>query len=163
MAEITLVQDDLIPLLESYGIAAKLEAWASKNMGMSRLICRIQSWAEDQDLDLDGLDSYQVERLLADLTLAGKLTSAVLVEGSNVEGVVRAEAPPDLGASTGDVWWASGEFATGKTFRGYVNGILIDTISNYNHLPMGQQSGDTVQICQVVAGVPGWFASKAVP
>lgn len=164
MTETILVRDDFVPYLDHLGVAARLDMLASENVPMVDLICHLKVWAWELGVRLDGLDGYQVEHLVADLALANKLEIASLVEGGAWPGVARASAPSGIGIGSGNVW----ANPPGETYvlRFYTNGELKTKLTDYYITSLesiGASSGDTVQICQVVDGVVGWWTSKTVP
>ena len=163
MADIIIVRDDLITYLESEGISTLIESLADLNTPIADFLCEVKVWGRNKGISLAGMDAYQVERLIADLDGAGKLANATLIEGSNVVAVSRAAAPSGIGIGSGNVWVTPPEGS--YVLRFYVNGVLKTTLTDYyitDLATIGAVSGDTVQVCRVVDGIPGWWARIAV-
>lgn len=151
-------RDDLVPMLKDDGVAATLAPWLRSNASEEFLRELIQ--IEHSVVLLTG----QLRQLIADLAAGGFLP------GAGVTGLPAAvtvtPAPSGLGCSgvNGTVWVT----APGETYvlRFYVNGVYKLTLTNYNSTDpatLGASSGDVVQVCQVVDGVPGWWARITVP
>jgi hypothetical protein len=82
----------------------------------------------------------------------------------NDDPVLRPAAPTGIGVGNGNVW--ANFVGTTYTARFYVNGTHKLTMQDYyitDLASIGAVSGDTVQLCQVTAGVPGWFSRIKVP
>jgi len=160
---IRLEKDDWIPLLEKAGVAATLTTVADYLPTIAELRTDLNRFCADHDVALRDFNDRQIQELVADLVTAGKLVSPRITGGSNVEGVERAPAPSGIGISGGNVWVTPpGE---SYTLRFYVNGELKATLTDYYITSLesiGAESGDTVQVCQVVEGVVGWMTSAAV-
>lgn len=162
MTEIRLCRDDIVPRAVDAGILTTLASFAEQNKSDEDVLDHLATLGDPQDLVWD-----QVKEVLADAALAGLAgaTSIKLYGDSLSEGQARAAAPGGLGCANGNVWFGSPSPATG-TFRFYVNGALKETLTDYyitSLASIGAVSGDIVQICQVVAGVVGWWARIAVP
>ena len=161
---IIIARDDLIPLMESYGMASILEDLAAQNASMEKAIAVIEWELSQSGIYLSDISESRIEHLVADLIEAGKLMGSEIALGSNVEATARAAAPSGIGVGNGNVWVTP----PGESYalRFYVNGQLKTTLTNYyitDLASIGAVSGDTVQVAQVVGGVVGWWASKAVP
>jgi hypothetical protein len=157
-------RDDLIPQLRDDGVADTIKPWLKFNISEGFLIEAIEH------LHGPTLQSAQLKQLIADLVLIGDLDGAV----SSVEPITRTTAPTGLGCThAGNVWCTPpGE---GTVLRFYVNGTFkTSTVIIYeNGTPasgylvtldsIGAITSDTIQICQVVAGVPGWRTKIKVP
>ena len=159
-----IARDDLIPLMESYGMAAILEDLAAQNAPIEKAI-RVIEWEMSQaGIHLSDISECRIEHLVADLLAAGKLTGSEIALGSNVEATARAAAPSGIGVGNGNVWVTP----PGESYalRFYVNGQLKTTLTNYyitDLASIGSISGNTVQVAQVVEGVVGWWARILVP
>lgn len=171
MSEITIVRDDLVPYLESEGVVALIEELAALNTPITDFICELKVWGRSKGISLAGIDAYQIERLFADLVGSGKLSSASLIEGSNVQAASRPVSVGGIGLGSGNVWFSSyggetwGETHNTGIFRFYVNGELKQVLTDYyitDLASLGAVSGDIIQICQVVGGVVGWWGHAEV-
>jgi hypothetical protein len=173
MSDIRIARDDLIPLMESYGMAAIISDLAKQNASAAKAISVLEFEMSGVGIFIEGLSENRLEHLVADLKLAGKLPTEEVALGSNVEGVTRTAAPSGIGCAGGNVWVTPpGE---GAVLRFYVNGEykLTTTVIFENGVvaggyisdltTLGAVSGDIVQVGQVVDGVPGWWARIAVP
>ena len=150
--------------MESYGMADVLESLAAQNAPIDKAIHVIEWEMSQAGIHLSDISESHIEHLVADLVASGKLTGAEIALGSNVEATARAVAPSGIGCANGNVWVTP----PGESYalRFYVNGQLKTTLTNYyitDLASIGAVSGDTVQVAQVVGGVVGWWASKAVP
>lgn len=147
--------DDIVPMLRYDGVATTLAPWLKKNASEEFLIELILM--EHSIVLL----TRQIRQLLADLRYVGDLPSIDVSELPTA--IERAAAPSGIGINAENVWVSP----PGATYilRFYVNGILKITLDNYyitTLASLGAVSGDVVQICQVVADVPGWWTSIKV-
>ena len=149
-------RDDLVPMLKDDGVAATLAPWLRSNASEEFLRELIQ--IEHSVVLLTG----QLRQLIADLAAGGFLP------GADVTGLPAAitvtPAPTGIGCANGNVW-VNGP---GETYvlRFYCNGVYKLTLTNYyitDLASIGATSGDVVQVCQVVDGVPGWWSRITVP
>lgn len=166
---VMMVRDDMNSLLEVYDVEDGLKDLAEYLPTIDRLKYFLDEFCADRpDLKMAGFSTAMVEQLVADLVLAGKLVGSDIAEGSNVEGIERAAAPSGVGINAENVWVTP----PGETYtlRFYVNGELKETYNDYyitSLESLGAESGDTIQICQVVVdevtGVVtvGWMTSAA--
>jgi hypothetical protein len=143
--------DDLIPMLVDDGIALTLAPWLKFNPTEAWLTEAIQM--THSVILLTG----QMRQLIADLAAHGS------IEGVDVAGlpsaIERAAAPTGIGCAGGNVWVTPPGDA--YTLRFYVNGEHKITLPDYYITSLesiGAVTGDVVQVCQVVDGVPGWWA-----
>lgn len=149
-------QDDIIPMLADDGVATTLAPLIAKNHSEEYLIETITT--DHGIILLTG----QLRQLLADLTAGGFLPG---VDTSGLpEAISRAAAPSGIGCGNGNVWVSP--IGDVYTLRFYVNGEYKITLTNYyltDLVTLGATSGDVVQVCQVVDGIPGWWARIDVP
>jgi len=90
---ITLERDDWIPLLENAGVAVMLTDVARYHPTIDDLRTDLNRFCIDNGIEMQGFSPAQIQQLVADLVLAGKLVGSEIAEGSNVEGIERAAAP----------------------------------------------------------------------
>jgi len=169
---ITLERDDWTPLLEKAGVAAMLTGVARYLPTIDELRPDLNRFCIDNGIEMQGFGDTQIQQLVADLVLAGKLVGSKIAGGSNVEGIERAAAPA-AGISGTSVFAVIEGLERPFDVRFYLNGVLKVTnsipVGNNNAnsgtttTALGAGSGDTVQICRVVGGVVGWMTSAAVP
>ena len=164
MSGAVLVRDDLVPLLESYGLSALITELAERNICVSDLICEIKVWSRKLGFTLSGLDEFQVAHIISDLVGSGKIQSISLLESNVFDPVERLAAPSGIGCNSENVW--ATQPGDHYKFRFYVNGIKKLEMEDYyitSLSSIGATSGDTVQIGMVSEdGVVGWWASKLV-
>lgn len=148
-------RDDLIPALADDGIATTLEHWIQRNVSEE---CLIELTTADHGIILL---PRQLRQLLADMLASGRLPD---IDNVNLpEAIARPSAPSGIGCAGGNVWVTP----PGETYalRFYVNGTFKLAMSDYYITSLesiGAVSGDVVQVCQVVDGVPGWWTRITV-
>jgi len=179
---ITLERDDWIPLLENAGVAVMLTDVARYLPTIDDLRTDLNRFCIDNGIEMQGFSPAQIQPLVADLVLAGKLVGSEIAEGSNVEGIERAAAPTASIQGGTQVWVSLSGLERPFDVRFYVNGVLKATTEipaeNTNASTstalsvLGAEPGDVVQVCRVVpvivdeeevGHVVGWMTSAAVP
>jgi len=148
--------DDIVPMLRDSGVAATLAPWLRKNASEEFLIELIQ--IEHSIVLL----TRQIRQLLADLKAVGDMPSIDVAELPNP--IARAAPPSGIGINVENVWVSIPEGS--YTLRFYVNSELKLTMPDYyitSLASIGAVSGDVVQVCQVVDGIPGWWARITIP
>lgn len=119
--------------------------------------------------DISGIKTItwdEVKQLIADAKARNALAEVAIAGDLLPDAITRAAAPVGLGCSTasGSVWCNApdGEFV----LRFYCNSDLKTVLENYNFTDLTAlcaASGDIIQACQVIDGVPGWWARIVVP
>jgi hypothetical protein len=159
---IRITRDDLTPFLyDNPAIVAKMIELCNKNCPIDVLLWQIS--------DISGIKTItwdEVKQLIADAKARNALAEVAIAGDLLPDAITRAAAPVGLGCSTatGGVWCNApdGEFV----LRFYCNGDLKTVLENYNFTDLttlGAVPGDIIQACQVVDGVPGWWARITVP
>lgn len=93
MSEKRFTRDDLIPYLESQGVAVQFRKWLPRNPPEEILCWIISDWAEIQELT-----SGQLKQLISDLTLTKKLEWAAM-SGDRLPAPITRPAKPQVSLS----------------------------------------------------------------
>ena len=158
MTAISLHTDDFVPRMLSSSVMSELELYCVQ----SRTPEQILSWLSEKGY---AVTWDQFRQFVSDALHKGVLTT-IVIEGDNwPTPIARPAAVSGLGVANGNVWFGTPSPAVGK-FRFYVNGVLKQILTDYyitELSALGAVPGDTIQICQEVNGVVGWWASIQVP
>lgn len=157
MVSISVHTDDFIPRMFSAGILAELETFATQSRSPEQIQAKLAELGYSVTWE-------QFKQYVSDVLAKGELTTLVLDGDDWPEPTGRPNAVSGIGIGNGNVW--ASPPGDHYIFRFYVNGILKLTLTDYYITSLesiGAESGDTIQICQVAAGVVGWWAEKNVP
>ena len=157
-----IVADDIIPALESTGIAKTIRWLANQRLDESAFMEQLNEAIAPHP----PINWPLFLRLYADLTAAGKLTGVTIAGASVPAAVARPDAPADLGQDEEHIACkVSAEPDEPTEVRWYVNGVHKFTSHcsgeerNVAMKQLGCVSGDMIQACVVRRGVVGWLAS----
>lgn len=170
MTEKRYTRDDLIPFLESQGVAAQFRKWLPRNPPEDIICWIISDWA-----NLQSLTGGQIKQMIADLTLTKKLEWAAMSGDSLPAPITRPDKPAGIAIASGSV------SVTAPTapyqMRFYVDGTLKKSgqISTATLTELGAVAGNIIQVCQVAltdvfngeilitpAGTVGWMSKITV-
>lgn len=157
-----LVKTDLNPYLQDAGLDATIRSLLGRRTDMQTLAINVNN-ATELGLNADTLAEY-----IADRQLAGVFTDIRAEGGSLPAGIVRPDAISGIGQNGDGLWFSSPNTGT-RVIRWYANGTLIversqDCAVNRSatKAELGCQVGSVVQICEVSAGVVGWWGRITV-
>ena len=144
MTNVRFTRDDLIPFLESQGVAAQLRKWLPRNPPPAVLQWIISDWAGIQELTVD-----QIKQLISDLTLTKKLEWAAMSGDQLPAPITRPAKPTGIAVSAGAVSVAAPE--TPYELRFYVDGALKKSgqINSVTLSELAAVAGNTIQVCSV--------------
>jgi hypothetical protein len=154
--------DDLVPRVVDAGAVEVVTKWATGNCPSEVLTYLVAHTANMPALIWD-----QLKQILADCLLARSIEGLSLYGDALPNAIDRSDAPGSLGMNSNNIWFESGPYAVGKTFRCYLNGVLKQTIVGENMFDranvVGGVPGDIIQICEVKDGIVGWWSRITVP
>ena len=170
MNEKRYTRDDLIPYLESQGVAAQFRKWLPRNPPDDIICWLISDWANIQQLT-----GGQIKQMIADLTLIKKLEWAAMAGDSLPSPITRPDKPAGIAIASGSVSVTAP--ATPYQMRFYVDGVLKKSgqINSATLTELGAVAGNVIQVCAVAlsdvlngeivvtpAGTVGWWAKITV-
>ena len=173
MTNVRFTRDDLIPYLESQGVAAQLRKWLPRNLPPAVLQWIISDWAGIQELTID-----QIKQLISDLTLTKKLEWAAMSGDQLPTPTTRPAKPAGIAIANGSVSVTAPEVP--YELRFYVDGVLKKSgqISSATLDELAAAVGDVIQVCHVAVadlvdpatpqaiitpkGTIGWWAKITV-
>ena len=144
MTNVRFTRDDLIPFLESQGVAAQLRKWLPRNPPPAVLQWIISDWAGIQELTID-----QIKQLIADLTLTKKLEWAAMSGDQLPTPITRPAKPAGIVISGGNVSVTAPD--TPYELRFYVDGVLKKS-GQTNSVALSELlavAGNVIQVCSV--------------
>lgn len=172
MTNVRFTRDDLIPFLESQGVAAQLRKWMARNPPDEILTWIISDWS-----GLQQLSTRQVKQLIADLTQTKKLEWGDISGDSLPAPIIRPNKPSGMAIASGSVS-VTAPTVSPYLIRFYVDGELKQSSQNMNTAALtalGAVAGQKIQACQVAlvdviendivitkAGTVGWWAKITV-
>lgn len=174
MSEIRFTRDDLIPFLESQGVAAQLRKWLPRNPPPTILQWLISDWAGIQELTMG-----QLKQLVSDLTLTKKLEWAAMSGDSLPFPITRPAKPTGIAIAAGSVSITAP--AVPYEARFYLDGVLKKSgqINSATLSELGAVAGNVIQACTVALadvndpeqggalitpkGTIGWWAKGTIP
>lgn len=144
MTNVRFTRDDLIPFLESQGVAAQLRKWLPRNTPPAVLQWIISDWAGIQELTID-----QIKQLISDLTLTKKLEWATMSGDQLPAPITRPAKPAGIAIAAGSVSVTAP--ATPYELRFYVDGALKKSgqINSATLVELGAVAGNVIQACTV--------------
>lgn len=144
MSEIRFTRDDLIPYLESQGVAAFLRKWLPRNPNDSVMRWLISDWSSLQEIT-----NLQLKQLISDLTLTKKLEWADMSGDSLPSPIVRPAKPSGMAIVSGVVSITAPIGAYDVRF--YVDGGLQKSgqITSATLLELGAVAGNKIQACLI--------------
>lgn len=144
MTNIRFTRDDLIPFLESQGVAAQLRKWLPRNPPPAVLQWIISDWAGIQELTID-----QIKQLISDLTLTKKLEWAAMSGDQLPTPITRPAKPAGIAIAAGSVSVTAPE--TPYELRFYVEGVLKKSgqINSAVLSELPAVAGNIIQVCRV--------------
>jgi hypothetical protein len=170
LTEKRFTRDDLIPFLESQGVAAQLRKWLPRNPPEEMLCWILSDWVGIQQLT-----SGQIKQLIADLTRTKKLEWAAMSGDSLPAPIARPDKPTGIVIATGSV--SVNAPTAPYQMRFYVDGVLKKSgeINSATLVELGAIAGNVIQICRVStedvyngeiliasAGTVGWMSKTTV-
>lgn len=144
MTNVRFTRDDLIPYLESQGVAAQLRKWLPRNPPPAVLQWIISDWAGIQELTID-----QIKQLISDLTLTKKLEWAAMSGDQLPTPITRPAKPTGISIAAGSVSVTAPE--TPYELRFYVDGALKKSgqINSATITELGAVVSNVIQVCSV--------------
>ena len=144
MTNVRFTRDDLIPFLESQGVAAQLRKWLPRNPPPAVLQWIISDWVAIQELTID-----QIKQLIADLTLTKKLEWAAMSGDQLPTPISRPVKPTGISISGGNVSVNAPEAP--YELRFYVDGALKKSgqINSVALSELPAVAGNVIQVCSV--------------
>ncbi len=173
MTNVRFTRDDLIPYLESQGVAAQLRKWLPRNPPPAVLQWIISDWAGIQELTID-----QIKQLISDLTLTKKLEWAAMAGDQLPTPITRPAKPTGISIAAGSLSVNAPEAP--YELRFYVDGVLKTSrqINSATLTELGAAVGNVIQVCHVAVadvvdtetpqaivtpkGTIGWWAKITV-
>jgi|WetSurMetagenome_2_1015567.scaffolds.fasta_scaffold241774_2 hypothetical protein len=151
---------DLIARWRYVGLTAKLNLWAASNYSLDFIL---SSLMEEHIMPRNAIKE-QLLQYIADARLAGDVLDVEYWGETELpEAIQRAAAPASLGNNANNVWFGSEEYAAGKTFWYYVDKEFRYAQTGLNMIDRTSlgvcPTGARIQICEVAAGVVGWWAA----
>lgn len=144
MSNIRFTRDDLIPFMESHGVAVQLRKWLPRNPPPEILQWIISDWIGIQELTID-----QIKQTISDLTLTKKLEWGAMSGDMLPTAIVRPAKPTGLTISAGSVSVTAP--TTPYELRFYVDGTLKTSgqINSVLLTELGAVAGNVIQVCAV--------------
>ena len=173
MTNVRFTRDDLIPWLESQGVAAQLRKWLPRNPSPDILQWIISDWASIQELTIN-----QIKQLISDLTLTKKLEWAAMSGDLLPSPITRPAKPAGIAIAAGSVSVMAPDAP--YELRFYVDGVLKKSgqINSATIAELGAAVGNVIQVCHVAVadvtdpetpqaiitprGTIGWWAKITV-
>jgi hypothetical protein len=153
---IRITRDDLIPFLyDNQTIVQKMIELCNKNCPIDVLL-----WEISDICGLKNLTWDVIKQLIVDAKALGGLAEVTIAGDVLPIAITRPAVPSGIGCNQGGNVWVTPP-AEPYVLRFYVNGNYKLSFDNYNTAALaelGAVSGDIVQICEVAAGVVGWWA-----
>lgn len=144
MTTIRFTRDDLIPFLESHGVAVQLRKWLPRNPPPAVLQWIISDWSGIQELTID-----QIKQCISDLTLTKKLEWAAMSGDQLPAPITRPAKPAGIAIATGSVSVTAPNAP--YELRFYVEDVLKKSgqINSAVLSELPAVAGNVIQVCSV--------------